>query len=179
MRGGSVKKAICGIVMGVSILFTIVGFFFNMDDTKQFMHYRVSPLIAKSSRAERLSDERKAEFDGLDYESEDIRIYEVHIQYENVSDYTWNDVTLSIGSMDGGYVKIIYPQDEKLLGDGERRGQLIPAASQGTIVCYLAAEPDTARVMLEEYGELLDEEGNRVMVNLPLEVGEVLEWSAE
>ena len=33
--------------------------------------------------------------------------------------------------------------------------------------------------MLEEYGELLDEDGNRAMVNLPAEVGKVSEWSAE
>ena len=179
MKGGSAKKVICGAVLGISVFFTAIGFFSNIDSKKDFTHYSVSPLIAKSSRAERLPDERKADFEGLDYESEDMRIYEVHIEFENVTDYTWKDVSFMVGTADGGYAKIIYPEGNGDWDDAERNGHIVPAGRRGTIVCYVAAEPDTSRVMLEEYGELLDEDGNRAMVNLPAEVGEVSEWSAE
>lgn len=179
MKGGSGIKIICGAVLGISIFFTAIGFFSNMDSKKDFMYYSVSPLVARSSRAERLPDERKADFEGLDYESEDMRIYEVHIEYENVTDYTWENISLTIGSSDGGYVKMIYPKENGDLDDIERNHQIVPAGRRGTIVCYVAAEPDISRVMMEEYGELLDEDGNRVMVNLPFEVGEAAEWPAE
>lgn len=179
MKDNAVKKMICGIILGVSILFTLVEFASGVSDLKRFTNYSVSPLVAKSTRAERLADERKAEFEGLDYESEDMRIYEVHIEYENISDYTWKDVSLSVGANDGGYVKLLRKKDKLRLADAERDGQVIPAGRTGTIVCYVAAEPDTARIMIEEYGDRLDEESNRAMVNLPFETGEILVWPAE
>lgn len=179
MKDGTVKKIVCGIVLGISILFTLVGFPANVTEKKRFTGYSVSPLVAKASKAELLSDERKKEFEGLDYESEDMKIYEVHIEYENISDYTWNNINLTAGSGNGGYVKMIRRKEKQRLADAEREGQVIPAGKTGTVVCYLAAEPDTSRVMIEEYGELLDEENNRVMVNLPFETGDTAVWTAE
>ena len=40
MKDGTVKKIVCGIVLGISILFTLVGFSANVTEQKRFTGYR-------------------------------------------------------------------------------------------------------------------------------------------